>query len=160
MTFAWNAEGYDRKCQFQETRGRPRRTLTGDLSCSFSPSCGGMKRQGSSRQRDSTESQCNATASTIYFWVLRFLESVFTGWLTVMWVFVVKIGRVFQVKSSRLVGWKLCRLACLIVWTFSYQCFVRTARDAWTGAWYDRECTRAEEYDSYVLMPILRRVDA
>ena len=57
-------------------------------------------------------------------------------------------------------GWKLCRLACPTVWTFSSQCFVCTARDALTGAWYDRECTRGEEYDSYLLMPILRRIDA
>ena len=54
----------------------------------------------------------------------------------------------------------MCRLACLTVWTFSCQFFVCTARDARTGAWYDRECTRVEEYNSHLLMPILRRIDA
>ena len=48
----------------------------------------------------------------------------------------------------------------LIFWTFSSPCLVCIARNDLTRAWYDRECTRVEESDSYLLMPLLRRIDA
>ena len=63
-----------------------------------------------------------------------------------------KVVRVFQVKPSS--------LAFLIFWTFSSRCLVCIARGDLTRAWYDRECRLVEESDSYLLMPLLRRIDA